>query len=1009
MTLRFEQPEYLWIVAMALPMGVAALAWFGAMAGVRRWSAVVVRALLLASLAAMLAGASTVRTTDRLAVVAVVDVSGSVRSYVPTATDAHGRSLGVLERVRGFLASATAQRGPEDLVGLVVFDGQAVAVAPCSNGPIADRVIDVSLSEGTDIGAALRLAQGMFPADAARRLLLISDGNQTSGDATAAAAAAIGGGPPVPIDTVPLLYEVSGEVVVESIDAPARAAAGATVTVRVVLNSVAPASGTLRLLNEDQEVDINGSASGAGRRVTLAAGRSVLLFEVPLGPGRVHRLEAVFEPDPGQPGADRIAANNRAKAFTLTPGAGSVLLVDGVDRGAPDGPGSVLARTLRSEGVEVEVVSPESTPADLLRMQAFDLVILQNVSAEAMPAGVNDMLVRYVTELGGGLVMVGGPDSFGPGGWKGTELESILPVRLDLPERLVMPAAAVLFIIDKSGSMTRSVLGGSRSQQDIANDGAALAIRTLDKNDLVGVIAFDSTYDVVVPLAKLEDPQGTARKVMGIDASGGTNLPPALEEAHRQMRSVTAQIKHVIVLSDGESRGRNRLVEMTAAMAANGIRVSTIAVGDSADTEVMARMAKAANGEFYRVTDPNILPRVFLKAVRVIRQPMIREEPFTPLLQPGAALAAGIDQAGIPPLRGLVLTQPKAGRDRAETASVSYELLTPSGEPVLARWQAGLGQVAAFTSDAHRWAEPWLRWPGYRRLWTQIARTISRNATGRAAELSTELRGDQLALRLDATTDQGRPMDLLDVPGAVYTPDGKRVDVRLAQTGPGVYEAVVSAPSSGAYVVTLSPRTTGPGARSLPPVLGGVVRPQGVEFRAMKSNDALLSRLSSLSGGRTLSLDDPAGAARVLFDRSGTTPREARSPLWPLLLPWALGLLLLDVATRRLAWDRLVSRQFGRSLRQRAEDAMIDRSHDAARTLGTLRELDQDQPASAVALSEADARALADDARRQRRETRTRASESRERAPTDSAAAESSLLDAKRRARERFEGRSDSE
>ncbi|MCW5764386.1 MAG: VWA domain-containing protein [Phycisphaeraceae bacterium] len=1003
MSIRFEQPEFLWITALTIPMAVAGLAWFGAMAGVRRWSAVMVRTLLLATLSAMLAGVSTVRTTDRLAVVAVVDVSGSVRSYVPAAPDAQGRSVGVLERVRAFLAGATDRRGPEDLVGMVVFDGQALAVAPCSTGPVTERVIDVSLAEGTDIESALRLAQGMFPADAARRLLLISDGNQTAGDALRAATAAIGGGPPVPIDSVALSYRVDGEVVVESVDAPARAAAGATITARVVVSSAAPTSGTLRLLNEGQEADINGSAPGAGLRVTLPAGRSVLLLDVPLGPGRVHRLEAVYEPDPGDAGADRIAANNRATAFTLTPGAGSVLLVDGVGRGASDGPGAVLAGTLRSEGIELEVVSPESAPADLLRMQAFDLVILQNVAAEAMPAGVNDMLVRYVTELGGGLVMVGGPESFGPGGWKGTELEAILPVRLDLPERLVMPAAAVLFIIDKSGSMNRAVLGGSRSQQDIANAGAALAIRTLDKNDLVGVIAFDSTFDVVSPLARLDDPQAVAQRVLGIDASGGTNLPPALEEAHRQMRGAEAQIKHVIVLSDGESRGRNRLVDMTASMATDGIKVSTIAVGDSADTEVMAAMAKAGRGEFYRVTDPNILPRVFLKAVRVVRQPMIREEPFTPLLQPGALLAAGLDQSTMPPLRGLVLTQPKAGRDRAESASVTYELLTPGGEPVLAHWQAGLGQVAAFTSDAHRWAEPWLAWPGYRRMWTQIARSIGRNATGRAADLTSEIRGDRLALRMEATTEQGRPMDLLDVPGAVYAPDGRRMEVRLTQTGPGVYEGDVAATVSGAYVVTLAPRTTGPGARSLPPVVGGVVRAQGAEFRSMRSDDALLARLSSLTGGRSLSLDDPAGAARLLFDRSGTVPKEARSPLWPLLLPWAMVLLLLDVATRRLAWDRLVSRQFGRSIRQQAEDALRDRSDQAARTLGSLRTAETDAAQPASALTEADARALAEEARRRRRESRLAGPVTEPKTTPTPGQSESSLLEAKRRARERFE------
>ena len=1038
MNLRFDQPLWLLLPLLVIPMAWIALRWFGAMSRSRRWSAILLRTLLFVALAAMLAGATLLRPTDRLAVVAVVDTSASIDRYFDAGISQDGTPLSAGRAIARFLSDASTSRQSDDLIGIVTFDGHAAAAQPLQRAGRVDALSQPTFGasdEGTDIESALRLAGAMLPSDAVGRIVLFSDGVATAGNATRAAAALAGRATSgsvsdatlrrIPIDVVPLNYNVSTEVFVDSIDSPPTAPARSSVSVRIVLTSAGHATGTLQVLHEGEPADINGAEPGNGLRLTLRPGANMQQVAIPLGEGRVHRFEAVWEPDPiesvamsgGRDGSggvqDTILTNNRATSFTVAPGRGSVLLVDGVSGGDPAGPGATLARTLRAAELDVQTVGPDAVQSDLLWLQAFDLIILQNVPADALPRRTQEALAGYVTQLGGGLVMVGGPDSFGPGGWKGSEIEPLLPVTLDLPERLVTPAAAVVIIIDNSGSMNRGVMGSDRSQQEIANEGAAVAIESMDKNDLVGVISFNSEHTVEVPLGPNRDPTATAGKVRSISADGGTFLPPALEEAYRQLRNVTADVKHVIVLSDGVSQGTETLPGIVRRMAADKIAVSTIAVGDGADTQVMSQMAALGGGQFYRVIDPTLLPRIFLKAVRVVRSPMIRESPFQPVIRAtGSPVMEGITTADMPRLGGLVITQ-----QRIEP-TVLTPMVTATGEPVLAYWNAGLGRVAAFTSDAHRWAGDWIAWPGYARFWTQLVRTIARPPTDRTQTLTAEIDGDQMRVRLDATRDDGAPLDLLSVPGIVYAPDGARTNVQLSQIGPGQYEAALPAPTSGAYVITLTPRL---GDKMLAPVIGGVSRPAGAEFRRLSSDPDALRRIAELTGGRVLSLSRPDQAD--LFDRRGVKPAESHSPLWRLIAIWAIVLLLLDVATRRIAWDRFLSREFGADLKRDAAATVRERGTQAQAAVERLRQRDDqiDAPFNPViapsTLGDDDAQRIIREQAARRRAARAAAVASNT-SPDDVAAApvtptnqpasqppvdDGGLLAAKRRARKKFD------
>lgn len=1055
MSFALQSPLTLWLLSLLPLCALIALRFFRPLAPFRRLTAILARCALLTLIVLLLAGLTSIRTTQRLAVVALIDSSGSIQTLAASPVPAQ-------QRIREFLKRASSTRTREDLLGIVLFDGSATviatpraqsprarlsAAAPAAPLPGADQnalpdpdrdaprpppsssaLLDADWEitdpapGATDIAGALRLGAALLPSDAAGRLLLFSDGVETTGDARAAARTLGASAPSIPIDVVPLRTAIPREVIVTALDAPPRAAAGAGIDARVTLDSTIPSRGTLRILVNGEEVALNPALPGSkaapkGRVIDLPAGTTTVILPVPLGSSRVQRLEAIFEPAPPSPGAptetnDTIAANNRAEALTLTPGGGEVLIVSGVSEAG----GATLAATLRAQGLTVREISPEGFPRDLVGLQPFDAVILQNASAVAIGPAGQLALQRYVAELGGGLAMIGGPDSFGAGAWRATPVEPILPVKLDLPEKLVTAAAAVVIIMDTSGSMGWTVSGSARTQQEIANEGAAMAVRALHKDDLIGIIEFASSATVVKPLGLNTDPETTAQAVLGLSPNGGTNLPPALEAAQDQLKNAKAKIKHVIVLSDGMSMQKGRIPALTRALKADGVTVSTIAVGDDADTDMMDQMARIGGGAFYRVTDPNVLPRVFLRAIQVVRTPMIREEPFTPVLTGDPSpITAGLP-ADIPPLGGLVLTEPRPTQENGKPTGVSYPLVTPAGEPVLATWSVGLGQVAAFTSDAHRWARQWLDWPGYTRLWLQLVRAIQRPDTSRAAELTLTRSGQSVTASLELSDETGRPRDLAAVDAFVYAPDGTRAPLRMTQVAPGLYEGRFDAARDGNYLATMSPSAPNgaPGARGvkLAPVVGGVVIPPGVEYRTLEPNLDLLRAIATESGGREFALETFTPA---LFERAGLTPRQARTPLLPLLLVWTVALLLVDVATRRVAWDRLITRKFA----DRAPAPTAQQESVISRTVGRRRGVsaaDAD-PNTAAPLGAAEAQALITEAARRRAAGRFIKAEiaapaaSADRAsnepPVPAASpepTETPLQAAKRRARERAEG-----
>lgn len=944
MPLRFDHPDLLWLLLAALPIAILGQRSLTSLTPWRRRIAISLRLLVLFLLVSMLAGVQLVYWHDDLTVVTVVDQSESVRRFVqppPSHRDPDGAlradpSAAVTSTdqwIAQWVQRSSARRQPDDRLGVVTYDGRpTVRHLPSTRFNLSTGSF-VQPVRGTDSAAAVRLAMALFTADRGKRIVLISDGNDTTTNrnedllSTARQARAVG----IPIDVLPLEYRVRHEVVVEGLYAPIEARQGQTVALRVVLRATGPTSGQLYLKHDRQLVDLNGplhpgtgipvrvdqwaksqSVGHANEPPVLAAGKRpvkadtamwVRKIQLPLVHSGANRFEAVFEPAASEAGGgDTVIANNYAEALTLVHGKTRVLFVD--RRGSESS--DILAKALGDRRIELARATPDMIPARLGQLLKYDALILQNVPADAITIPQQKLIVQYANELGGGLVMVGGPDSFAAGGWTGSPVDRILPVDCQIPNQTVLPSGALVLVLDRSGSMGDGA--APYTKQQIANEAAIMAMNTLYPHDMVGVIAFDRHAQWIVPMQSHSDPRAVAQRVRQIKPGGGTHIYPALEQAYNELAQLGAQdmaVKHIILLTDGHGL-RVQYDDLIRKIVQARITVSTIGVGDEVNGRLLARLAHASGGTYHPVSDPNDLPQLFVREARTIRKNLVKEGRFDPQLVPtGSPITAGL--GGVPPLEGFVLTAEK--RD----PRVYTPIVGPEGEPIFAHWQVGLGRTAAFTSDATgRWAKRWLQWNRYADFWTRTVRFVARPAHSRDFNLLVWIDGDSLRIRLDSMasgrSDQRGQRSLhRQVIGGVLGPDDTTIPVKLQLTGPGTYEGRAPATKEGGYIVSLfvdDHGGAGTGLHRRRMIVGGCTRQRGAELRDLRSNRTRLEQVAALTGGRVLQVDRTAH----LFDRSATSDvRSVHSP-WPKLLRWLLAVFLLDVAVRRIAWDPALHR-----------------------------------------------------------------------------------------------------
>ncbi|MBI5532012.1 MAG: VWA domain-containing protein [Deltaproteobacteria bacterium] len=807
-------------------------------------------------------------STDKLCTVYVVDVSDSVSD----------ESLG---DARKTIQDEIAARRPDDIVKVITFARRPRLVqldqAP-KEVPLIERHdlpgAKTHLGAGSDLQAALQLAYGQYPPGYLKRAVLISDGVQTDGNVLAEVNRAKEYG--VRLFTVPYRRPAPGEVAVRTLSLPDRVKVGETFEVHAEIYSSRDATAKAKLFQGEA---LNGLEPT--KNLELKPGENDIVFKsVVRVPGEVTynlELEGIS--------LDRFPENNRYATTVDVPGRPAVLYVEGSAAHA-----SYFANALTTQQFDVDIRSPGAFPGSLKELERYDFVVISDVPAEKVSLASQDLIERYVKTLGGGFLFAGGSAGYGLGGWRNTTIERLLPVRMDTEKRRDNPSLALALVIDRSGSMTGLPM-------EMAKAAAKATVDVLSPDDVVEVIAFDSSPTRFVKMQPARNRSRIENSIARIQAGGGTEIFSALDAAYQDMTVTQARKKHVILLTDGRAPTQG-IRDLVQAMAAEMITVTSVGLGDEVDDQLLRMIADVGGGRYHKVTDPNALPKVFTRETEMVARQAAVEEWFPVTQVSPADFLRGLDINSAPLLHGYVSTKMKP-------APAQLILQSDKAEPILARWRAGIGWAIAWTSDVkNQWAVEWLRWQGYGQFWGQLVHEHMRKKHRRELDMKTSVQGGEVHAVVDAFGADDRFENGLESTLTVTgpQPQGEKKTFPMRQTAPGRYEARFALEKYGSYLLRANhSRADEKGdPQNVAVSYGHISNPYPREYATFEPDMLTMERAAVVTGGKM----DPSPAE--VFDPA-SEKIVFHQDLWPKAIYAALAVFLLDLFLRRV---RIFDRKF---------------------------------------------------------------------------------------------------
>lgn len=875
-----QSPQYL-LLAAAIP-----LLWFVRLhtltdiPWLQQMLSTTIRSVMILALALALTRITHVSHEARqVATVMVVDVSESVPDEV--LADANAR-----------LQKIWDERG-ENAVKLVTFADKPVVV-PLSVDE-KGRLAAISRHEkgglNTDLQQAIRLAYGLYPPGHLKRMVLVTDGNETNGNALAEVATAVRLGISVHHHTLPDIAP-KPEVMVQGLDVPDDIEANVPfdVSTQLLANHAGRAKCTLKV---DKLV-------ASVREVTLVKGDVDVDFdEVRVREGGEHAFKVECEPvladgatEEQKRAADRFASNNHFELSRFVPEKKRILYVEGE---------ALYSRNFRDalkDDFKVEVRGARGVPRSLTAMKKYKAIVISDVPRysalyrENMSYKQMRALHQYAKQ-GGMLIFTGGHDSLGPGGYAGTYLErQVLPVKLEVENQLETPRLALALVMDRSGSMSGKKL-------ELAKKAARETVGVLSKEDRVGIIAFDSHPNQIIRLTRASAKSRFDRALARLTAGGGTAIYGALEEAFNMLEGVEAQLKHVILLTDGQSN-KTGILHLVSRMARKKITISTIAIGAGSDRPLLAAIAQEGQGRHYYTESAEAIPKLFVDETRQVAQDSVVEDRIRAVLTKrfrNLRFLRGINVHRAPVLGGFLPTQAKRKSD--------VIMRTNGGEPLLVRWKRGKGWVYVFTSDIkNKWGRRWLKWPSFAPFWRQLVKDgIVEKKKDEEFPIEVTATRHQLRISTDAVDKKDQFVAGVTSKATIIDPSGDKREVVLKQSAAGRYEAVLPVSKYGPYRVDVAHAKDG---KKLAISRGRATYPYAEEHLKFEPDLTRVAMLSSNTGGRP----DPTPAS--LFEVHGEQLTH-RAPAWHWFLYFVLAAYLLDVMLRRvrlwptrtLGWGKL--------------------------------------------------------------------------------------------------------
>lgn len=865
----FARPSALWLLLL-LAIIVAAAIIGGRQRRMPRW-ATMLRAASVALLCVALAEPLWATSSSADTTVFVVDRSRSL-----------DESAG--GRIDEWLSEAL-DAGGDGGRGAVITFGAAPALA--SPAQPTDRIDVAALSneaidrDATNIEAALAMARSL-PLGGARRIVLISDGAENSGAALDQASQAASEG--LPVDVLPIEGIGDDDLRIEGVSLPSSLWQGEPATVLVSIASGAAGDAII-------ELELDGAVESS-QDVSLQPGLSSYTFHVDdLVPG-FHVVNARVRP---QTAPDRYPENNEWPSALIVRDAPHLLLVS--QAGADS---TTIASALESQGIAVETIPPERIPQRLSELSGYDAIMLNNVPATSLTASQLSALQEATRGLGKGLLVLGGTSAYGPGSYAGTTIEELLPVTVKVTEGKERQRVALMLIVDKSGSMAYDPLQTS-SKIDMAKEAVRQAADALAEGDEIGILVFNDQQQWIVRLTAIEGPddrEAIHAAVEQISSDGGTEIYPALDIGFDEILKSDADVRHVVLLSDGKSRTGTResyqlLIDQ---IRTRNTTLSTIAIGDDADTDLLQFLAEEGHGNYHATERPEDIPRLTLAEAQGAGSQSIIRGSFTPLQTQPSPILRDFEPEELPLLSGYNYAEAKP--------NAQVVLTSTRDDPVLAKWQYGLGRVIAWTADdGVDFADAWRTWDRYAEFWASALRWSLPDPENGPFLVEVEREGTDALVTVRSAGGIGDYVDFAEAQATIVDGSGATTpDLTFYQSGPGEYQLRIASPDPGAYGLTVEQPGGGDRARS---ATAGFSIPPALELQPNPDADALLRTIAERTGGRVLSLDEPDAAMNAGFSDAGETLRTYR-PVWWLPLGLALALFILDIGLRTQFVQRLI-------------------------------------------------------------------------------------------------------
>ncbi len=770
----------------------------------------------------------------------VVDMSDSAKFYK--------------DEAQKFIAEAIRQMPANESAGVVAFGADTKLDQFVTDKKVFETLSTVPNQTATNIEEAISTAMALFDADKAKRIVLITDGYENEGCVENMASSIRS--QDVDLKVVQIENSGENEVYVSNLELPEKIHIGDTFTLNVEVTSNISQNATLYLYS--------GRSLMGQEEVQLQKGVNSFVFKDTQTEGGVKNYRVVVEAS-----QDTLTVNNEYSAYTTIEARPKVLLIEGKAQ-----EGDELAKVFEAANLSYHKVTPSGAPSNINQMLEYKSIVLLNVHGDDLSDGFMNALEPYVKDFGGGVVAIGGEDSFALGNYRDTPLETVLPVYMDLKGEKEIPKMAIALVIDHSGSMIDG--NGHTTKLDLAKEAAIESLDTLRDTDEIGILCFDDTFSWVSELKPADDREAIEDNILSIGPGGGTSIYPAVDEAVKSLSESDAKLKHIILLTDGQD-GFGDYEDVLERMNDGNITLSTVSVGDDADRSILEYLAEEGGGRTYHTDLTTNIPRIFAKEIFLSVNSYLINETFTPLITSNHEILSGVANDGLPPMMGYVAFT----KERATSV-----LTSPREDPILTVWQYGLGKTVAFNSDAeNRWTANYAGWDKYPDFWKNIVEWTFQEDWDEVCYVTTSQDGTKGTVNY-YTEDFSSKSQVT----AVYTDEeGNTGEIQLNPVAPGEFTGKIPVDHVGVYSINVRQTEDGEVTHN---VTSAVAMQYSREYRVYDDVNVMNEFVDS-AGGKFIQSPQEVYSGDVKYVRS------QKSLTTPLII-LALLLFIYDLCDRRL-------------------------------------------------------------------------------------------------------------